>query len=143
MYRILELNPQLVPFSDNIDLRMNLYRNTKNRLLTAGQDLKDFANGHNFYGFHHVEGGWYYREWAPSADQLYLEGEYTPIGVNKNDVYLYIGPASHDLTKLDATYRIHDRDNNKYMIDRAEKIMVKDTIVYIWAVIRRTTEGDL
>ena len=49
MYRILELNPQLVPFSDNIDLRMNLYRNTKNRLLTAGQDLKDFANGHNFY----------------------------------------------------------------------------------------------
>ena len=59
MYRILELNPQLVPFSDNIDLRMNLYRNTKNRLLTAGQDLKDFANGHNFYGFHHVESGWY------------------------------------------------------------------------------------
>ena len=75
--------------------------------------------------------------------KLYLEGEYTPIGVNKNDVYLYIGPAGHDLTKLDRTYRIHDRDNNKYMIDRAEKIMVKDTIVYIWAVIRKTTEGDL
>ena len=75
--------------------------------------------------------------------KLYLQGEHTPIGINKNDVYLYIGPASHDLTKLDATYRIHDRDNNKYMIDRAEKIMVQDTIVYIWAVIRKTTEGDL
>ena len=35
------------------------------------------------------------------------------------------------------------KQNNKYMIDRAEKIMVKDTIVYIWAVIRKTTEGDL
>ena len=90
MYRILELNPQLVPFSDNIDLRMNLYRNTKNRLLTAGQDLKDFANGHNFYGFHHVEGGWYYREWAPSADQLYLEGEFN----NWN-------PTSHPMKRLD------------------------------------------
>ena len=90
MYRIFELNPQLVPFSDNIDLRMNLYRNTKNRLLTAGQDLKDFANGHNFYGFHHVEGGWYYREWAPSADQLYLEGEFN----NWN-------PTSHPMKRLD------------------------------------------
>ena len=90
MYRILELNPQLVPFSDNIDFRMNLYRNTKNRLLTAGQDLKDFANGHNFYGFHHVEGGWYYREWAPSADQLYLEGEFN----NWN-------PTSHPMKRLD------------------------------------------
>ena len=90
MYRIFELNPQLVPFSDDIDLRMNLYRNTKNRLLTAGQDLKDFANGHNFYGFHHVEGGWYYREWAPSADQLYLEGEFN----NWN-------PTSHPMKRLD------------------------------------------
>jgi 1,4-alpha-glucan branching enzyme len=69
---------------------MNLYRNTKNRLLTAGQDLKDFANGHNFYGFHHVEGGWYYREWAPSADQLYLGGEFN----NWN-------PTSHPMKRLD------------------------------------------
>ncbi|MBQ8766748.1 MAG: hypothetical protein IJZ16_08075 [Clostridia bacterium] len=75
--------------------------------------------------------------------KLYLQGEHTPIGINKNDVYLYIGPATHDLTKLNESHRIHDRDNNKYMIDRAERIMVKDTIVYIWAVIRKTTEGDL
>lgn len=75
--------------------------------------------------------------------KLYLEGEHTPIGVNKNDVYLYIGPADHDLTKLNKSYRIHDKDNNEYMIDRAEKIIVKDKTVYIWAVIRKTTEGDL
>ena len=75
--------------------------------------------------------------------KLYMEGEYTPIGINPNDVYLYIGPFDHDLTKLDKTYRIHDKDNNRYMIDRAEKIMVKDTVIYIWAVIRKTTEGDL
>jgi hypothetical protein len=75
--------------------------------------------------------------------KLYLQGEHTPIGVNRNDVYLYIVPANHDLTKLDSTYRIHDKENNKYMIDRAEKIMVQDTIVYVWAVIRKTTEGDL
>ncbi len=72
--------------------------------------------------------------------KMYMEGDHTPIGINKNDVYLYIGPASHDLTKLDISHRIHDKDENLYMIDRAEKIIVNDKIVYIWAVVRKTTE---
>ncbi len=76
MYRILELNPQLQSFAGDIDLRMFLYRATKGRLLTEGQTLNDFANAHNYYGFHRTETGWVYREWAPSAYQLYLEGEF-------------------------------------------------------------------
>ena len=76
MYRLLELNPQLAPFAGDIDLRMFLYRATKGRILGEGQTLNDFANAHNYYGFHRVEGGWVYREWAPSAYQLYLEGEF-------------------------------------------------------------------
>ncbi len=72
--------------------------------------------------------------------KMYMEGEHTPIGINRNDVYLYLGPANHDLTRLDNTHRIHDNNGNKYMIDRAEKILVNDKIVYIWAVIRKTTE---
>ena len=90
MYRILELNPQLYDFSGDIDLRMSMYENTKKRLLRNGQSLSDFANGHQYYGFHHVDGGWYYREWAPSAEQLYLEGEFN--GWNKT---------SHPLTRVD------------------------------------------
>ena len=76
MYKILELNPQLEPFAGDIDLRMFLYRATKQRILKKGQTLNDFANAHEYYGFHHVVGGWYYREWAPGAHQLYLEGEF-------------------------------------------------------------------
>ena len=76
MYRILELNPQLQPFSGDIDLRMYLYHSTKERLLGWGQTLNDFANAHEYFGFHRVPGGWVYREWAPSAYQLYLEGEF-------------------------------------------------------------------
>ena len=90
MYRILELNPQLQSFAGDIDLRMFLYRATKGRILGEGQTLNDFANAHNYYGFHHVDGGWYYREWAPSAYQLYLEGEFN----NWNQT-------SHPLTRLD------------------------------------------
>ena len=90
MYRLLELNPQLQEFSGDIDLRMSIYNATKQRLLTQDQTLSDFANGHQYYGFHHVDGGWYYREWAPSAEQLYLEGEFN--GWNKT---------SHPLTRVD------------------------------------------
>lgn len=59
MYRILELNPQLAPYSGDIDLRMFLYRTTKARILGEGQTLNDFANAHNFFGFHRVDGGGY------------------------------------------------------------------------------------
>jgi len=76
MYKIMEYNPQLKAFAGDIDLRMFLYRATRSRLLAEGQSLLDFANAHHYYGFHPVEGGWVYREWAPSAYQLYLEGEF-------------------------------------------------------------------
>ena len=76
MYRILEVNPQLQPFAWDIDYRMELYRNAKARILAEGQTLNDFANAHEYYGIHHLENGWVYREWAPSANQLYLEGEF-------------------------------------------------------------------
>ena len=98
MYRILELNPQLRPFAGDIDLRMQLYHDTKNRILAPGQTLNDFANAHDFFGFHHVDGGWYYREWAPNAYQLYLEGDFNgwnktshplkPIGNGNWELYL-------------------------------------------------------
>ena len=76
MYRVLELNPQLLPFSGDIDLRMHLYHSTKDRLLANGSTLNNFANAHEYFGIHHVEGGWIYREWAPSAHQLYLTGDF-------------------------------------------------------------------
>ncbi len=98
MYRILELNPQLAPFAGDIDLRMFLYRATRDRILKEGQSLNDFANAYEFFGFHHVDGGWYYREWAPSAYQLYLEGDFnnwnqtshplTPIGNGNWEIFL-------------------------------------------------------
>ena len=76
MYRILELNPQLQCYSGDIDLRMQLYRDTKRRLVGEEGKLIDFANAHEYYGFHRIEGGWVYREWAPSAHQLYLTGDF-------------------------------------------------------------------
>lgn len=75
--------------------------------------------------------------------KLYLEGDFTEIGVNKNDVYLYLGPANHDLTCLSEDARVIDSDNALYKIDRCERVMLGDKCVYIWAVIRKTTEVNI
>lgn len=75
-YKIIELDPYLKPFEGDINLRMDLYKKKHKELVKRGTTLSDFANAHQYYGIHHVDGGWVYREWAPNAYQLYLEGEF-------------------------------------------------------------------
>ena len=89
MYRIFEYNPQLKAFENDIELRMHLYNKVKNRLLNK-TNIKEFANGHNYFGFHHEKGYWVYREWAPSANKLYLTGDF-------NNWHWF----DHPLTKLE------------------------------------------
>ena len=74
--KIIEMNPSLEPFASDLDLRMRNFENTKNALLSNGGTLADFANGHLFYGFHRTPEGWYYREWAPGAEKMYLTGDF-------------------------------------------------------------------
>ena len=75
MLRIVEQDPALRPFQGDLQLRMDNYERVR-YALTQGGSLSDFANAHSFYGFHHTEAGWLYREWAPAADALYLTGEF-------------------------------------------------------------------
>lgn len=74
-YRIIELDPGLKPYESDIKLRMDLYKQTKDRMLRFGEDIVQFANGADYFGFHRVKGGWVYREWAPAADAIYLIGD--------------------------------------------------------------------
>ena len=74
--RIFELDPNLNAFEGDLNDRVNRYKNKKKELLKKGQKLSDFANGHLYYGFHKVKGGWVYREWAPAAKELHLIGDF-------------------------------------------------------------------
>ncbi len=76
MYKILEYNPEIQKYSADIDLRIHRYLTTKKRILEDGQALLDFANAHEYFGFHRADCGWVYREWAPGAYRLYLEGDF-------------------------------------------------------------------
>ena len=40
MYQVLEYNPQLQAYAEDIELRMRLYRETKHRILPSGGSLK-------------------------------------------------------------------------------------------------------
>ncbi|OHX65737.1 alpha-amylase family glycosyl hydrolase [Flammeovirga pacifica] len=77
--------PQLVkddmwlePQTEQINARINSYKELKNGLENKYGSLLDFANAYKFLGVNYdpVNKGWWYREWAPAAHALYLEGDF-------------------------------------------------------------------
>jgi 1,4-alpha-glucan branching enzyme len=74
-YKIFEYDPYLCNYKDHILQRMENYAAKKNELVGKGGELSEFANAHEYFGFHKTENGWFYREWAPAADALYLTGD--------------------------------------------------------------------
>ena len=75
-YKLLKNDANLLPNEADIALRMQRDEQTKKALLPDGMSLADFANGSAYFGFHKGRNGWYYREWAPAADKLYLTGDF-------------------------------------------------------------------
>ena len=97
-YKIFEHDPGLLPYKNDIFLRMDNYARKKDELVGRDGKLYDFANGHEYFGFHKVAGGWIYREWAPAADEVYLTGDFvdwrwldrlmTPIGNGVFEIFI-------------------------------------------------------
>lgn len=75
-YGILKIDPILKPFASDIELRMNRYKEVKYSITKDNKSLMSFANGHLYYGFHPLEDGWVYREWAPNAQEISLIGDF-------------------------------------------------------------------
>ncbi|MBR2354493.1 MAG: alpha amylase C-terminal domain-containing protein [Clostridia bacterium] len=74
-YKIFEYDPDLLTYERDIALRMENYRRKHKELVGENGSLCDFANGHEYFGFHKTADGWYYREWAPAAEEVYLTGD--------------------------------------------------------------------
>ena len=140
MYRIFDYNPQLKDFWGDIEYRMHLYHHTKWRLLQGEKTLNEFANGHDYFGFHHENGYWVYREWAPSAYQLYLTGDFNnwhwldhPLTKLENGIWEL---------KLEGDNALWDGCRVKTIVDanmtRTEHIplyarrVVQDPATYVW-----------
>ena len=72
-------------------------------------------------------------------NKMYLYGVNTQIGYNAQGYYLYIGPPEHDLTALSDEVQLHVGDE-RYRIDRAEKVYCAQQPYYIWAIVRTIVE---
>ena len=62
------------------------FHNTLNWINEEYGSLKKYASYHQYLGFHYDKNkeGWYYREWAPAAEALYLLGDFNDW---KNDTH--------------------------------------------------------
>ena len=101
---IINTDPSLAPFRGDLELRMQNYMDTKKNLLKPGQTLKDFANAHLYFGIHRTQDGWYYREWAPGAQEMYLTGDFCnwdrhafPMEAKENGVFELFLPGADAL----------------------------------------------
>ena len=75
-YKILTIDPYLADYEEDINLRMDLYKSKRKELLGKTRSIVNFANGHQYFGFHRTESGWVYREWAPAAEAMFLTGDF-------------------------------------------------------------------
>ncbi len=75
-YKIIDIDPLLKAYEQDIKLRDDNYKNKRKVLVGSNDSLVEFAGGYNYFGIHRTETGWVYREWAPAADEMYLTGDF-------------------------------------------------------------------
>lgn len=75
---IIQEDPWLEPYQDEVYNRYQRYEKARKEIEEAEGSILDFATGHHYYGitYDKKKKGWYYREWAPNAEALYLIGEF-------------------------------------------------------------------
>ncbi len=106
-YKIIEIDPYLKPYEKYIDIRMKNYQSFKKIILKKGEKIKDFANGHLFFGFHRLENGYVYREWAPAADSLYLMGDFNNWNGSSHPL-VSIGNGAWEIILNDVPFDLHN-----------------------------------
>ncbi|MCI5777787.1 MAG: alpha amylase C-terminal domain-containing protein [Bacteroidales bacterium] len=77
MMPIYETDQYLKPYAQILD-------NRRKRTIARLEEIKDtcgpldeFSRAYEYYGMHHKDGRWTLREWAPSATEIYVVGEFS------------------------------------------------------------------
>ena len=89
MLKLIQSDPYLAPYADAINGRYDYFRQQEKSLAGEGK-LSDFANGHLYFGLHHLKAtkqtksGWLLREWAPNATAIYMIGDFNGWSKDEN-----------------------------------------------------------
>ncbi len=148
--RMIEIDPGLEPFKKDLDLRTELYLSKRKELLGEGSSLAQFANGHMYFGFHRVPGGWVYREWAPAAEAMYLTGDFNnwnarshPMTKGEGGVFEIVLQGENSLRegqKAQAVV-IHNGEELRRIPLYATRV-VQDPVTYLWCAEIEETYKD-
>ena len=76
--QLIKDDPWLEPYEQDIQQRLNRYKALRKDIEGQSGSLKEHAAAYNYFGFNYdpKKSGWWYREWAPSADGLTLIGAF-------------------------------------------------------------------
>ena len=72
--KLVERDPYLQPYEGALQGRYD-YAVNKEKELTGGKPLAEWASGYLYFGLHHTDKGWVLREWAPNATAIYIKGD--------------------------------------------------------------------
>jgi len=101
--RYYDIDPWLDPFRSVIEARLT-YLKDREAFIARGAPLPDFANGHHWYGLHHTDNGWVFREHAPNATSITLTGTFSD-------------------WKEDVRYRLHRTEAGDWIGEFAEEML--------------------
>lgn len=75
---LVQHDPWLEPVNDAVTYRWDRFQQRLKDIEASHGSLQDFARADEFLGFNYDKKrkGWWYREWAPAAEALYLTGDF-------------------------------------------------------------------
>ena len=77
LIKLVENDKWLEPYADIINARHQYALRRQEELTQGGrQKLSEFASGHHYFGLHLTARGWVFREWAPTATDIFLIGDF-------------------------------------------------------------------
>jgi len=71
-----EGDPWLAPYIENLQARIDHTAALRARVRAGSESLKPFATAHDYFGLHHRDDGWIFRERAPHASRVYIVGDF-------------------------------------------------------------------
>ena len=73
--KLKEKDKILENFTNDLKLHLESYNKMLFSIAKNGE-IKNFANGYMYFGFHKTKTGWVFREWLPAAQKVWLYGDF-------------------------------------------------------------------
>jgi 1,4-alpha-glucan branching enzyme len=84
--KLIQNDPWLAPYSNAIEGRHDFVVEKEKEITQNGiLSLSEFSSGYLYFGLHHPDNGWRFREWAPNATAIYMIGTFN--NWQKNEDY--------------------------------------------------------